>query len=159
MISRSRETAIVAESGFTLLEIMVVLVIAGLLMGLALERGPLRSNSAAFSAARASALTVFHDAQTLAQASGDVVTVQADAATGHLMTRRDRSSHDQHIGAGVRLLLPLPDGRFAPRALYRFTADGSASGPPVLLTLGRQVCVISFSLVTGRISASESQNP
>ncbi|NHO32818.1 prepilin-type N-terminal cleavage/methylation domain-containing protein [Acetobacter fallax] len=156
MISHTETGEDPSQAGFTLPEIIVVLVIAGLLMGVALERGPLRSDATAFSAARSRVLGIFHDAQTLSETSGDGVSLEVSAATGHLITRHGRSVSDQKLTGATRLLLPLLNGHSAPVAFYRFTADGGASGPPVVLTLGNHACIISLSPVTGRISASES---
>lgn len=154
MILRIEKDMHVAQAGFTLLEMIVVLVIAGLLMGVALERGPLRSDAANFSAARSRVLATFRDAQTLSETSGDAVSVEVDAAHSQIATIQGKNFRLQKLPSGMHLSLSLPNGRLSPRALYVFTADGSVSGPPMILTLGKHRCILTFSPVTGRISVN-----
>ncbi|MBV1836749.1 hypothetical protein KUA11_05950 [Acetobacter estunensis] len=139
-----------------MLEIMVVLVIAGLLLGVTLERGPLHSDALTFAAARSRVIDTLRDAQALSETSGDAVSVEVDAQTEQLLTVHGTASHLQRLTGPARMFLPKRGGGFLPRALYRFSADGSASGPSLVIMFGRHLCLIRLSAVTGRIETNET---
>ncbi|MCH4090556.1 prepilin-type N-terminal cleavage/methylation domain-containing protein [Acetobacter sp.] len=155
MTSRTDESSRSSDAGFTLLEIMVVLVIAGLLMGMALERGPMKSDALTFAATRSRVLDSLYEAQRLSEATGDTVMLEVNTQTSQIVTVHDHVPQVGRISGPARMLLPRPGGGFFPSGDYRFTADGGASGPPLVVTLGKHFCLIRVSPVTGRIEADE----
>lgn len=156
MTSHTDENSRSSDAGFTLLEIIVVLVIAGLLMGMALERGPMKSDALTFANARSRVLDSLHDAQRLSETSGDAVMLEVNAATSQITTLHDHVSRVRRIAGPAKILLPKPGGGFLQRGDYRFTADGGVSGPPLVVVLGKHLCLVRVSPVTGRIEADET---
>ncbi|TCS32833.1 prepilin-type N-terminal cleavage/methylation domain-containing protein [Acetobacter aceti NBRC 14818] len=155
MTSHTDESSRSSEAGFTLLEIMVVLVIAGLLMGMALERGPMKSDALTFATARSRVLDSLYEAQMLSETTGETVMLEVNTPTSQIVTVHDHVPQVRRISGPARILLPKPGGGFSPRGDYRFTADGGVSGPALVVTLGKHLCLIRVSPVTGRIEADE----
>ncbi|MFT8719656.1 Tfp pilus assembly protein FimT/FimU [Acetobacter sp.] len=139
------------DRGFTLLEVTVVLVIAGLLLGLAMARGPFHSTSVTFGAARAKVLHVLRAAQDRALTSGLAVTVIMDAEQRDLMTVLGKTVHHDRLTGPVRAFIPQQHGGMLTRGVFRFDPDGTASGPPLALLLGQHSELITLSPITGRI--------
>ncbi|NHN87702.1 prepilin-type N-terminal cleavage/methylation domain-containing protein [Acetobacter conturbans] len=141
------------DSGFTLLEITVVLVIAGLLLGVVVERGPFHSSVVTFGAARSKVVHILRSAQDRALTGGRSVTVIVDIAQRDFMTVAGKSVRHDRLTGPVSAFMPLPGGGMAPRGIFRFDPDGSASGPPLALLLGNETELLTVSPVTGRILA------
>ncbi|MFT8989245.1 MAG: type II secretion system protein [Gluconobacter albidus] len=143
------------DSGFTLLEIMVVLAIAGILLGVALERGPLRSEALSFSVARRQVVDLLHQAQDLSETRGETVTVLLDSAEGTFLTVEGHTIRTTRIHKPARVFVPTLSGGMMARASYRFMADGRVTGAPLMVVLGHHAALVSFSDVTGRIQIDE----
>lgn len=141
------------DGGFTLLEVIVVLVIAGLLIGLALERGPFRSSVVTFGAARSKILHILRTAQERALTSGQPVSVSMDLNRRDLVVTAGRIVKKDRLTGPVHLRLALPNGGVMIRGIFHFLPDGTASGPPLELSFGQERELITISPVTGRIMA------
>jgi len=92
------------DAGFTLLGIMVVLAIAGILLGVALERGPLRSEALSFSVARRQVVDLLHQVQDLSETRGETVTVLLDSAEGMFLTVEGHTLRTTRIHKPARCL-------------------------------------------------------
>lgn len=137
-----------AASGFTLLETLIVLVIAGLLLGLVVSRGPLHSARAEFLRARGQVVTVLRAARLEARLSGRPVRV--DLVRGALLTRRDgRVTARQGLGAHVMVWERAHRG-------MRFLPDGTGQEAVWRVSVGRLSARISVSALTGRIRVDAS---
>ncbi|MCG0996297.1 type II secretion system GspH family protein [Acetobacter indonesiensis] len=68
------------EQGFTLLEMIIVLALAGLFLSLMLERGPVYSTLASFLQARERLLSTLRNARLDAMTKGVSITVRPDGA-------------------------------------------------------------------------------
>ncbi len=142
------------DSGFTLIEILVVLAILGVALGLIIGRGPMNSRGLE-SRAAAGAL-----AQTLRAARAQAIAADHDVAVAI-----DPPRHEFAMDGGPRRRLAadmaitiMPGALRGPGAirLIRFSADGSASGGQVLLGSGRQRLGISVEWLTGRVSVADA---
>ncbi len=141
-----------ASAGFTLLEMIIVIAILGLVMGLVLSRGPMRSHTLETHAVAASVARLMRTARGQAIASNAPVEVVVDLPR-----------HAMRLGAGP--LQPLPpqlglkvftkaEETLGDRiAGFRFEPDGSASGGRVELRdpTGLRVQV-GIDWLTGRVS-------
>jgi len=129
------------EHGFTLLELIVVLVILGLALSLVLTQGPVRSPTAEFDSA-------------------------VRQVTGALRLARSRAIADDRMVAvlfaprGFRLDRETPiafssDISLSGNRLIDFTPDGGSSGGEVMLRMGDRQMVIGVDWLTGRVTLSE----
>ena len=129
------------EHGFTLLELIAVLVILGLALTLVLTQGPTRSPTAEFdSAVRqiAGALRLAHS-RSIAE---------------------DRMVAVRFAPGGFRLdqetpIAFTPDISLSGNRLIDFTPDGGSSGGEVMLRMGSRQMVIAVDWLTGRVVLSE----
>ncbi len=130
-------------SGFTLMEVMVVIVIMGLLLALVVERGPARSATLTL---RAAASQV---AGTLRAERG--AAVAADRPVTFLLDPAGRAFGEQGS------MRPLPPGVVAslttrPPGGLVFQPDGSASNGVIRLVLGNISAVVMVNWLTGDVS-------
>lgn len=139
----------VAQAGFTLIEIVVVLAVLGLMVGLILYRGAPRSPVLDLRAATGDVARTLRVARSRAIASNRRVVVLFD------MGRRDISVD----GASPR---PMPDklgmsvvgqaAGGARAASISFAPDGSSSGGRIDLAEGERRARIGVDWLTGRVS-------
>lgn len=143
-------------AGFTLLEMLVVIVIAGLLTSLIVSRGPLRSRTLAFAMVRDRVEGVLEEARAQAVSGGGDVIVQVDQ--GAHMFVVSSAFHVSREGFDPKAQIVVGEGSSeAPRQnqAIRFgaaggTAGGAFGGPLVMLYDGRR-CVFDVSELTGRV--------
>ena len=136
------------SAGFTLLEMLVVLVILGLVAALALptlRRPPDNVRLEAAARTLASALR-FSRVQAISRNDDVVVTMHADrrileSSTGSAIQL------DQEIS--VEMIFAAPERRGRAAGAIRFFADGTSSGGDIVLTLDRRQARISVNWLTG----------
>lgn len=139
-------------AGFTLMEVLIVLVILGLVMGLVMARGPMHSRTLDVRAAASQVARLMRTARGQAIATDQPVEVVVDL-------RR----HGVRLGTGP--LQPLPRGleihvtakteeTLGTRlAGFRFEPDGSSSGGQVeLLDPGGPRIQVGVDWLTGRVT-------
>lgn len=131
------------EQGFTLLEMIIVLAIAGLFLSLMLERGPVHSTLASFLQAREALLSTLRTARLDAMTKGAAITVRLDAAHSQLL---------ELSGKMVlrKVSLPKEAVLVAPIPLV-FQPDGLGTAVPWVLQVGTRRLSVSVSPLTGRI--------
>lgn len=142
------------EGGFTLIEIMVVLVVLGLLVGLVVTRGPMRSAALELRAASSELAQGLRAARARAIALNRPVSLTLDVAARSF----------QVDGAPARLLPPRLDlsatvaggeaarGRLAGIA---FEPDGSSTGGRITLADGGRHVAVGVNWLTGRVSVDD----
>jgi general secretion pathway protein H len=151
-----RFRAIRRQTGFTLLEMLVVVAVLGLVFALVAMRGPMRSQTLE---ARAAASQI---AQELRLARSKAI-----ATNGPARFVLDFTSHSFRIDSGPPTALPrsmvlamtaVADETRADRmAAIRFNPDGSSSGGRIELTDGRQRVRIGVDWLTGHITVADAR--
>ncbi len=129
------------DRGFTLIEMIVVLVVLALIGGIVLARGPLRSPTLDLRACARGMAASLRTARADAIASDHDQTFSIDAA-----------ARDYGLQDGPRHALPAGidvDGRVAP---ILFHPDGSASGGAVTLADGDRRLSVRVDWLTGLVA-------
>lgn len=129
------------DGGFTLLEMVVVLAIVGLVVGLALTRGPLHSNRLDVQAITHNLIDTLRLAQSRAIAENRPVAVAL-------------SSHGYRLQGTGGFALP-PGLTLGGATAVRFAPDGSASGGLVVLRGATSRVGIEVDWLTGRAHVVE----
>ncbi|WP_086650923.1 pilus assembly FimT family protein [Acetobacter cibinongensis] len=110
------------EQGFTLLEMIIVLAIAGLFLSLMLERGPVHSTMASFLQAREALLSTLRTARLDAMTKGAPITVRFNSAQNQILELSSKTIiKTVYLPKESALLAPMPfvfqpDGLGAPAA-------------------------------------------
>ncbi len=129
------------EQGFTLIEMIVVLVVLGLVLGLVIAHGPAHSLRLDLDAAGRQVVGILRVARSRAIADDRVVAVRF--APG--LYRMD---------GGAPVALPS-DVVLAGDRVIRFTPDGESSGARIVLRNGVRQVAIGVDWLTGRVQLSE----
>ena len=130
------------ERGFTLLEMLVVLVILGLVAGLVLTRGPLRSAGLDARTAVSMLVGALRTARSEAIAADAPVTVVINGTAG---TIQIGARPAQSLGAELRP---------PPRPII-FAADGSSTGGRISVNAGPVHKSVTVHWLTGRVSVTD----
>jgi general secretion pathway protein H len=143
------------EAGFTLIEIIVVLVILGLMVGLVVTRGPLHS----------AALDVRAVGQTMA-ASLRAARARAIASDAPVIFALDTADHRYQIGNAAPVAIPpfielsLRSASGVAAGAHRggiaFAPDGSSTGGEISLAGGARHLRIAVNWLTGRVSLQDA---
>jgi len=137
-----------AQSGFTLIEMIVVLVVLGLVTGILIARGPTRSPTIDLTAASRSLTDALRHARGQAITTGLPVRInaaQAREALTHAATRNPAGP--------ISVFLHSPPGDPGTDGVLRFDPDGSANGARIVLVEGQESVGITIDWLTGRISS------
>lgn len=131
-----------ADSGFTLLEMLLVLALIGVMAAVALPVARRQHEGTALRATAHQLAAVMRGARGAAIRDNAEKTLVVDVARRRFWV--DGVSKVYPIANGVDVgLVALPPG------LMRFHADGSASGGNVLLTAGRASAEVTLDALTG----------
>ncbi len=129
-----------ASAGFTLIEVIVVIVIVSLIGSLILLRHPMQSAGLNFDATQRALTSALRLARSRAIAQDRVVAV-VTGPTGFSVD-----------GGGPWL---LPAGETISSAQLLFLPDGGASGGPVVLAASGRRTAVAVNWLTGRVSLRE----
>jgi general secretion pathway protein H len=138
-----------ADSGFTLIEMIIVLVVLSLVAGLVIARGPSRSPTVEVRSAATQVLQGMRAARAQALAAGQTQAFTVDA-----------TQHAYRIGRGTPQPLPKRVGldmevAGKPARAIDFLPDGSSTGGTVLLTGTTRRMTVSVDWLSGRIRVAE----
>lgn len=140
------------SSGFTLIEVLVVLAILGVILVLILLRGPQRSPGFVL---RSEAALV---RGALAGARGEAIANDRDVAVGLAVDPAALAVGGRRrlmLPPGVALAMLTGDGKPEPgTAIFRFHPDGSADGGGVLVANEAGSLAVRVAWLTGRITVS-----
>jgi len=142
-------------NGFTLIEILVVVAIIGVVMGVLIGRGPVRSHGLETRAAAGALAQALRAARAQAIATDHDVTVLIDPVR-HVFAA-DNSPVSQ-IDPKTALVVQQP-ALMGPGEAARilFSADGSSTGGNILLGTGKRRLEISVEWLTGKVSVADAQ--
>lgn len=144
-----------ATPGFTLLELMVVLVIAGLMLALV---PPLFSGTVSSMKARGSArdlAVVLREARSLAVIRNNEQRVHLDLETPRY---RAGSGKPRALPEGMAMRIEQvtgPGQTGIKRHTIRFFPDGSSSGERITLSGGKRIYHLQLDWLTGSVSVAE----
>lgn len=154
--SASHPAGLTLAPGFTLIEMIVVLVVAGLVLGLVLARGPMRSRTLEARAAARDIAQALRGARARAIAANRPVEFTLDL-------RRHSFCVDTGASNGLPAWLGLSAAAVSGEKLgngiagIRFAPDGSASGGRIELADGKLRLSIGVDWLTGRVSVVDAQ--
>ncbi len=131
------------QSGFTLLEMLIVIAILGLVAGLVLARGPMRSTGLNERTATTLLAGSLRAARSEAIATDQPIAVRIDGANG-LVQIGNRPP--ERLGA--QLITPARPIVFAP--------DGSSTGAQIVVAAGPLRRLVAVDWLTGRVSITDA---
>jgi general secretion pathway protein H len=140
--------------GFTLLEMIIVLIILGLVAGLVAARGPARSRGLETRGLVASLVEALRGARGRAIATNRPVLIAVNGARRSVAVE---GGPIIQLPAGLTVTAAAgPGGEFG-KALtgIRFAPDGGSSGGRILLADGKRKTRIAVDWLTGRVSVSD----
>ena len=129
------------EAGFTLIEITIVLVIMGLIAGLVLTRGPLRSSRLELEASVRTVTNALRLARGRAIADDRIVVVKT-------------SVNGVAIDGGPTWR--LSKGQSISQASIFFTPEGESSGGVIELASGDRHVAVAVEWLTGRVTVASA---
>jgi len=140
-----------SPDGFTLIEMIVVLVVLALIAGIVMSRGPSRSPTLEVKQAVAMVAQALRGARAAAIAADRPVDVEIDTV-----------GHSIRSGSARLTLLPGTvgiEGMVARvrRVAIRFAPDGSSSGGGVVLTEGAVRRLVMVDGLTGRVRFTDGR--
>jgi general secretion pathway protein H len=141
------------DSGFTLLELLVVITVAGLLLGVV---APRMVDTVAHARLRSSAArieTLLRETRATAMRTSKPITVTIDAAQQTIVGSSKEFSlpHSEKV-----LFEPYNRTQFeAPATSLKFLPDGSSNGGAIIVAGNLDRLRIDIDWLTGRISANE----
>ena len=143
-----------AEAGFTLIEILVVLVILSLTVVLVVARGPARNAGLEARAAASEVVQTLRVGRSRAIAEDRPVAVMLDLP-----------AHRVALDGVPRAVLPawipltarMADGTEPRRAVFDFAPDGSATGGIVVLGRPGRRFLVSVDWLTGRVDIADAR--
>lgn len=138
----------IGTAGFTLIEMIVVLIVLGLAAGLVIARGPMRSPRLAMRAAATDLIQGLRLTRARAIATDRPALFTLDTLN-HTWQAADASPQTLPTGIVPSLLTVTGQARGETGAVA-FNPDGSASGGRITLTEGDMRLVIGIDWLTGR---------
>jgi len=145
------------QAGFTLIELLVVLAIMGLMLGLILTHGPMRSAALTARAAAAQIEEGLRVARARAIASNRPVTFRLDLDDHYF---RVGAAAPQALPATLQLAMRTIAGLASQSrnvGVISFAPDGSSSGGQIEVAEGELRLLVGIDWLTGRISVSDAR--
>ena len=141
------------QGGFTLLEMLVVLVIAGLALSVVAFRGPRNSAALDLKGTAAEVAQSLRLARSRAVAANHTVGVTFDVGA-HLMRLDGAAAHTLPAAIALAVTATQDNAAGTRLAAIRFAPDGSSSGGRVELTGNGRRVEVGVDWLTGRVSVA-----
>lgn len=149
------------QAGFTLLEVLVVVALLGLMLGIVLQRGPVRSPAVDLRAAAGEVARTLRQARGRAVASNQLVQVRFDVP-GHAYAMDGDGRRPLPTALSIRFTSVAPGAQLGaqpgtqPGSLpgIGFAPDGSSSGGRIAFGLGGRAVDVAVDWLTGRVTVS-----
>lgn len=141
--------------GFTLLEIMIVLVIAATAMTIVLSFSPKGASSADLKAAARALAAGLRTAQSTAMVTrrDALLTVDVDARVFSFSGASD--THRLPPGVDLKLYTSQAEVESEKKGSIRFYPDGSSTGGRITVAAGERKFLVDVDWLTGRVSIGE----
>jgi general secretion pathway protein H len=152
-----RRPPLIAQHGFTLIEMLVVLTIAALIVGLALPRLTGAEEKATLRTAAHEVAAALRTTRSLAMTRGQTEAFVINTANGAF--RAGQAAQGQlPRGLHLALVTVTADQESASQGRIQFFADGSSTGGGVVLASGKTRSQVLVDWLTGRVSIAEGAN-
>jgi general secretion pathway protein H len=145
----------IAQHGFTLIEMLVVLTIAALIVGLALPRLTGAEEKATLRTAAHQIAAALRNTRSLAMTKGRTEAFVVDTANGAYRAGPTVAPGRLPRGVQLALVTVTADRDSASQGRIQFFADGSSTGGGVLLATGKIRGQVLVDWLTGRVSIAE----
>lgn len=145
---------LIAQQGFTLIEMLVVLTVAALIVGLALPRLTGAEEKATLRTAAREVAAALRNTRSLAMTRGQTQAFVIDTAKGAFRAGLAAPGQLPH-GVQLALVTVTADRDSTSQGRIQFFADGSSTGGGVLLAAGKTRSKVLVDWLTGRISVAE----
>ncbi len=142
----------VGDAGFTLLEVIVVIVVLGLMVGLVVQRGPSRSPTLDLRAAAEEVTRTLRLARTRAIATNRAVVFRLDVV-GHAYAVDGAPPRSLPAALALGIVAIAPGAAGTPS--ISFAPDGSSSGGRIAMGEGARHIDIGVDWLTGRVSLGQ----
>ena len=142
------------DAGFTLIEIIVVLVILGAMVGLLVTRGPVHSAALDLRAVANTMAEAMRGARVRAIATDKPVTFTLDVAR-HVYQIDGSPPAPLPVALGLSMRSAAGEAAGPQRGGISFAPDGSSTGGEVDLAAGERHVKIGVNWLTGRVSIAD----
>ncbi len=144
------------QGGFTLIEMLIVLVIAGLMIGLVVTRGPLRSVTLDVRSAASSVAQALRLARSQAILGNRSVNFVLDTGARSF---RVEGTPMRFLPRGLDVSAVVTAGEAAANRIagIDFLPDGSSTGGTIALAEGGRRMLVQVDWLTGRVSVADAR--
>lgn len=141
------------QAGFTLLEMLVVIVLLGLALGIVLQRGPVRSPAVELRAVAGEMARTLRQARAQAVATNRTVAIRFDLP-GHAYAVDSGERRALPAALSIRFTSVTPGARTGGAPGIGFAPDGSSSGGFIAFGEGARTVDVTVDWLTGRVGVS-----
>ena len=143
------------QRGFTLLELIVVLVIGALIYALVLASPFGRVSSADLKAAARSLASGLRTAQTTAMSTRRDALLTIDVESREYVTTGEQQPRKVPEGIDLKLYAAQSEVTSERRGSIRFYPDGSSTGGRITVSSGERKYLVDVDWLTGRVSIGD----
>jgi len=143
------------ERGFTLLEMMVVLVIAAIAYAVLLSAPLGKASAADLKAAARTLASGLRQAQTTAMATRKDAVLTIDVESREYVTTLDTTPRKLPENLDLKLYAAQSEVSSERRGSIRFYPDGSSTGGRITVAAGERKYLVDVDWLTGRVSINE----
>ena len=143
------------ERGFSLLELVVVLVIAGVAFSLVLAFSGKGASAADLKASARAVASGLRAAQSTAMSTRREALLTLDVDTREFQFTGDTRTHRLPEGIDMKLFTAQSEVESAKKGSIRFYADGSSTGGRVTVASGERKYLVDVDWLTGRVTITD----